>query len=122
MELGNLEVYKIARELSSFAWSVYNEMEKEYRFTMGGQFLESIDSVGANIAEGYGRYHFLDTVKFFYNSRGSLWEFKHWVDLLHERNLINSNDHQEVTAKIEILGVKLNNLISVTKSQIAKKP
>jgi four helix bundle protein len=121
MELRDLEVYKISRELSTIAWNVYCELKQEHRFVIGSQFLESIDSVGANIAEGYGRYHYLDTVKFYYNARGSLWEFKHWVELLKERSLITANYHEEAIDKVEILAKKLNNLISATKSQIKKK-
>ncbi len=121
MELKDLEVYKIARVLSGFAWNVYCELKHEHRFLIGRQFLESIDSVGANIAEGYGRYHYLDTVKFYYNARGSLWESKHWVELLNERSLIAANYYEELLDKIGVLTVKLNNLISTTKSQVNKK-
>ncbi len=31
---------------------------------MGDQFIKSIDSVGANIADGYGRFHYLDRINF----------------------------------------------------------
>jgi len=41
---------------------------------MGDQFIRSIDSITANIAEGFGRFHFLDRRKFYYNARGSLLE------------------------------------------------
>jgi four helix bundle protein len=121
MELKDLEVYKISRVLSGFAWNVYSELKQEHRFVIGRQFLESIDSVGANIAEGYGRYHYLDTVKFYYNARGSLWESKRWIELLNERNLIALKYYEELVDKIGILSVKLNNLISSTKSQVKKK-
>lgn len=36
--------------------------------------LRAARSATANIAEGWGRYHFLDSRKFFFNSRGSLGE------------------------------------------------
>ena len=53
---------------------------------MGDQFIEAVDSVGANIAEGYGRFHYLDRIKFYYNSRASLIECnEHWIELLKER-------------------------------------
>ena len=44
--------------------------------------LEAVDSVGANIAEGYARFHFLEKVRFYYISRASLSEgVEHWIDL-----------------------------------------
>ena len=65
MELSELEVYMIAKELSSMAWDIYKEMKNEFRFSMGQQFIRAVDSIGANITEGYGRYHYLDSVKFY---------------------------------------------------------
>lgn len=41
---------------------------------MGDQLLRAARSATANIAEGYGRFHFLDNAKFCSNSRGSCWE------------------------------------------------
>lgn len=120
MELQELDVYRIARELSRYAWQIYSGLKNEYRFSIGRQFLESIDSVGANIAEGYGRYHYMDSVKFYYNARGSLWEFKHWNDILNERGLISEEDYEAATDKIGKLGLKLNNFISSTKSKVNK--
>lgn len=117
MELKNLEIYKIARELSKEGWVVYRGMENEHRFALGQQFIRAIDSVGANIAEGFGRYHYLDSVKFYYNARGSLWESKHWTDLLRERDLITGSVHKGMSDKLDLLGVKLNNFIASVKAK-----
>ncbi|MBA4411197.1 MAG: four helix bundle protein [Bacteroidota bacterium] len=42
--------------------------------TIGAQFIEAADSISANIAEGFGRYHKKDKIKFYYYSRGSTFE------------------------------------------------
>lgn len=120
MNLEELEVYRIARELSKYSWDIYAKMKPEYRFGMGQQFLRAVDSVGANIAEGFGRYHYLDSVKFYYNARGSLWESKYWADLLYERNLISDEIYKPMIEKLDILGVKINNFISSIKSRASK--
>lgn len=88
LSLDRLEIYKRARELSSISWIIYESLEWQIKKILGDQFIESTDSVGANIAEGYGRFHYLDKVKFYYNSRGSLLESRHWFDLLVERKLV----------------------------------
>lgn len=72
--LKNLEVYKLARMLSEIGWEAYNSLDWQTKKTIGDQFIESTDSAGANIAEGYGRFHYLDKIKFYYNARGSLTE------------------------------------------------
>ncbi|MCK5582791.1 MAG: four helix bundle protein, partial [Elusimicrobiales bacterium] len=79
------------------------------------QFITSTDSVGANIVEGYGRFHYLDKIKFYYNGRGSLLESSdYWVELLYERNKINKEEHQGLKKIAGDLGIKLNKLISAT--------
>jgi four helix bundle protein len=49
-------------------------MNKNEQIIIGSQFITAINSIGANIAEGYGRFHYLDKNKFMYNARGSLME------------------------------------------------
>ena len=64
---------------------------------MGNQFLTADDSVGANIDEGYGRFHYPDSVKFLYNDRASMLEaFEHWLHLLHEREFISDAAHDNI--------------------------
>ncbi len=41
-------------------------MEKK---NIGYLFIKATDSVSANIADQYNRYHYLDKAKFYYNAR-----------------------------------------------------
>ena len=118
MILEELEVYRIALELSKLSWEVYSSLPKEHKFSIGSQFLESADSVGANIAEGYGRYHYKDSIKFYYNSRGSLSELKHWNTLLSQRNLSTNDQFNRISELINIEQLELNNFINSIKSKI----
>jgi four helix bundle protein len=116
--LKNLEVYKLARELSKIAWEIYQDLDWQDRKTMGDQFLTATDSAGANIAEGYSRYHYLDRIKFYYNSRASLSEANdHWIELLNERKKINKEKYKKYKTIAKDLGVKLNNFIGATYKQ-----
>jgi len=92
-------------------WQIYQNLPKTFRFDIGSQFLRAVDSIGANIAEGYGRFHYKDSMKFYYNARGSLWESKHWILLLYRRDFIEKEFYLDFLEKIEILGKKLNNFI-----------
>jgi len=113
--LKDLEVYRLARELSQTSWRIYESLNWQDKKIMGGQFIEAIDSVGANIAEGYGRYHYLDKIKFYYNSRASLLEAcQHWLELLRERNKIKEDDFKKIKDIQEELLIKLNNFITST--------
>lgn len=115
IRLKDLDVYRLAKKLSDIAWEVYESLKWNDRKTMGDQFIESIDSIGANIAEGYGRYHYLDRIKFYYNSRASLMEScEHWLELLHNRKKIDKNKWNSLKEVAAELSIKLNNFISST--------
>lgn len=116
IKIPDLDVYKLARELSKIGWEIYKNLDWKTQKILGDQFIESTDSVGANIAESYGRFHFLDKNKFLYNARGSLSEASmYWVELLHEREKINDQYYSRYKSTAQQVGIKLNNLISVTK-------
>ncbi len=108
LSLNDLRIYNIARELSNVAWNIYKDLKLDNRIIIGKQFVRAIDSVGANIAEGYGRYHYLDKVKFYYNARASLFESFHWLDLLKNREFLGEKEHEELKFKLDDLHIKLN--------------
>ena len=76
------------------------------------QIIRAAGSVGANIAEGYGRYHYKDRIKFYYNARGSLSESKHWGLFSYERGKINKAKFYSLLNKQQALHKKLNSYIS----------
>src|SRR5689334_140344 len=49
-------------------------LPKDEKYDLADQVRRSSKSIGANIAEGYGRYYYGDNVRFCYNARGSLDE------------------------------------------------
>jgi len=115
INLKDLEVYKLSIQLSKRAWGIYEGLDWQTKKIIGDQFIESADSIGANIAEGYRRYHYLDKIKFYYNARASLSEScEHWLPLLYERKFINKDTFKEIESLSSGLSVKLNNFISAT--------
>jgi len=120
MELEELEIYKLAREISREAWDIYDKLEWQDKKTMGDQWISAIDSVGANIAEGFGRFHYLDKNKFSYNARGSLLESLHWTNLLEERGKITKEESESLKTKLQTLHRQLNRYITTTKHQLTK--
>lgn len=112
IKLEDLEVYKLARELSKMGWAIYSKMTWQTRKIIRDQFIESIDSIGANIAESYGRYHYLDRVRFLCNSRGSMLEaINHWLSLMEERKIISNEEFINFKMISDRLSLKLNNYI-----------
>ncbi len=111
LKLNELLPYRSAIELGRDCWKIYESMNWEVKKIIGSQFITAVDSVGANIAEGYGRFHFLDRIKFYYNARGSLVEVKHWALLLKERSFITEELFVELIEKTNILNKEINTYI-----------
>jgi four helix bundle protein len=120
MALEELKVLKTAEEIADSIWlavSKWNLFEKE---TVGSQISRAADSMGANIAEAYGRYHFLDRSKFLYYARGSLFETKYWVNRANSRGLIDKQVATALTGELTQLAKQLNALIAITRNQAKK--
>src|SRR6266478_6230141 len=70
----DLEVYKAAREFRRKMYGVTRRLPDFEKFELASQIRRAAVSLTNNIAEGHGRYHFADQVRFFLGSRGSLQE------------------------------------------------
>ena len=61
----DLQCWKDCRVLRLFvAKEVFPALPKDERYRLGDQLLRAARSTTANIAEGYGRFHYLDNAKF----------------------------------------------------------
>ena len=56
LKLNDIDCYRIAFHLSNYIWDVVNKWEWFAKKTIGSQYVEAIDSISANIAEGFGRH------------------------------------------------------------------
>ena len=112
LELHDLKVYQLSCEYSQKSWLIYDRLDWRKQKIIGDQWISSVDSVGANIAEGYGRFHYLDKIKFYYNARGSLLESKHWLDRLYERRIITQEEYTELCEVYSNIKPCLNGLIN----------
>jgi four helix bundle protein len=121
LNLDKLEVYILSKNLSSISWKIYEEFDWKLRKITGDQFICATDSVGANIAEGYGRFHYLDKIKFYYNARASLKESRHWFELMVERKIIKEEDKKDYLKIYAKLSPKLNAFISASYKNLKNK-
>ncbi|MCB0497334.1 MAG: four helix bundle protein [Cyclobacteriaceae bacterium] len=122
MDLEDLKIYTMAMELGNKVWSIVEKWEYFHKDTIGKQMVRSSDSVAANISEGYGRFHFKDSKKFYYYSRGSLYETKTWLSKALQRDLINTATYEEILKNINTLGKMLNAYIKSIGTQKLNEP
>jgi four helix bundle protein len=70
----DLEVYQIGREFRRAMYRVAKQLPEAEKFGLVNQVRRAAVSLTNNIAEGHGRFHFLEQIKFMLQSRGSLEE------------------------------------------------
>lgn len=112
MKLEELRVYQMSMELGEKVWNIVINWDYFLKDTIGKQLVRASDSIAANLSEGFGRYHYKETINFNYYSRGSLYETKTWLTKAYNRSLISENEYNSFIVEIDTLGVKLNNYIN----------
>lgn len=123
MNLDQLEVWVKAK---NFAVAIYKEvvpqLPADEKWNLTQQLKRAAQSIPANIAEGHGRYHFLDNVRFCYFARGSLTEVQSHNALAHDLGFVSNETYKHITSEAESIGRQLNNYIACLKrSNTAKK-
>ena len=118
--LEDLTVFKLADGLSDDVWKIVMKWDWFSKKTIGDQIVRSADSVGANIAEGYGRYFFGDYIVFLYYARGSLYETRFWLEKAHKRELINDDLYEKIRGDLDRLPVEINKVIKVVRGEKRK--
>ncbi len=58
MKLEGLKVYQLAMNIGEKIWAVVGKWDYFARDTVGKQLVKSVDSIAANISEGFGRFHY----------------------------------------------------------------
>ncbi len=106
--VNELEIYREAMEIGEVVWSMVISWDYFAKDTVAKQIVRSADSIAANIAEGYGRYHFKENQKFCYYSRGSLEETQTWLEKAARRELVNRETARDLYERLEILKKRLN--------------
>lgn len=107
----DLEVYLLAEELSDEIWNIVLTWDFFAKDTIGKQICRAADSISANIAEGYGRFHFKENKNFCYYSRGSILEVKSFLRKSRKRNLTTEEQYNTLLKTLEKVHIKLNSYI-----------
>jgi four helix bundle protein len=113
-------LYQKAVALRKKIQSIANTFPKEEQFHLKSQLKRSIRSVSANIAEGYGRYHFQENIQFLRVARGSLFESMDHLGVAEEEGYIGEEERNTVVAEIYEAIKIVNGYISYLQKQKAQ--
>jgi four helix bundle protein len=112
----DLRVLKSAEEIADSIWKIVVQWDEFAKDVVGKQMARSADSIGANIAESFGRYNFGEKLQFLYYSRGSLFETKYWLNRTRLRGLMNPDEVQNYVNRLTDLARQLNTFVGSLKT------
>jgi four helix bundle protein len=72
--LDDFELYNVAREFRRRAYRLLKQLPQEEKYALGNQMGRAALSVTNNIADGHGRWHYQENIRFCVISRGSVDE------------------------------------------------
>jgi four helix bundle protein len=117
----DLEVWQLSKELVTKIYRITKDLPQDEIFGITSQIKRAALSIPANIAEGFGRFHYLDKAKFYLNARGSLLELKSHLLIAFDLKFIDKTVTQQLIQDIDQLGIKLNNFITTTREKAVKQ-
>jgi four helix bundle protein len=120
LSINDISSYKIAYDLSNYVWNIVINWNYFCQRTIGIQFVRSVDSISANIAEGFGRFNKKEKIHFYRYSQGSLIEAKDWNLKAKKRNLLNEKEDNYIKNQLEKLPREINHLIKFTGEKLLR--
>lgn len=113
-----LDAWKKCRTVKLFFYEeVISKLPDEEKFNLNIQIRKASISITANIAEGYGRFHYQEGIQFYRISRASLYELKDHLISCSDLKYIGEEELQKGTNLIEDAKITLNGYIGYVKKQ-----
>jgi four helix bundle protein len=113
----DLDVYKKAREFRKEMYAVARKLPDFEKYELGRQIRRAAVSLTNNIAEGHGRYHYLDEIKFRVQSRGSLAELLDDLNVCHDEDYIIAAEVLELKERAKEVHRLINGYIRFLRSR-----
>jgi len=107
----SLECWKDAKEIQIAIYNLVKVFPENERYRLTDQMIRCSRSITNNIAEGYGRFHYLDNAKFCRNSRGSLMELLDHLIIANDCGYINDEKLESLRKRINKCNALLNGYI-----------
>jgi four helix bundle protein len=116
-ELEDLKILQATEGIADAVWKQIVQWDEFARDVVGKQLTRAIDSIGANIAESYGRFNYGEKLQFLYYARGSLFETKYWLNRARIRGLMQAEEVKDYAARLSDVARQLNTFAGSLKSQ-----
>lgn len=103
-------------------YSVARKLPDYEKYELGRQIRRAAVSLTNNIAEGHGRYHYLDEVKFQIQSRGSLAELLDDLNVCQDEHYLPTAEIAELKEQAKEVQRLINGYIRFLRSRKSGTP
>ena len=100
----SLHAWQKCQDVKLFFYKrVIPQLPIEEKYSLSNQIQRASVSITANIAEGYGRFHYQEGIRFYRISRGSIYELKDHLITCKELGYIDSALFEAGSEKIDVV-------------------
>ncbi|MBU2052004.1 four helix bundle protein [Patescibacteria group bacterium] len=114
-----LKAWQENHQLVLSIYKITKDFPKEEKYGIIDQLRRASSSVTANIAEGFGRFHFADKIRFYLQARGSLKETENFIYLSQDLKYLDKETAKKLWQQAKIGEQLLNGLIKSANKQKA---
>jgi four helix bundle protein len=95
----DLELYRLSREFRKAMYGVTRRLPVFEKFELASQIRRAAVSLTNNIAEGHGRFHYLDQIRFSLVARASLEELIDDLNICEDENYLSPGEVKELKSR-----------------------
>ena len=114
----DLKVWQDSHKLALEIYKMTKMYPKDEQFGLISQMRRAASSITANIAEGFGRFHYRDKTKFYQQSRGSAVELQDHIFLSQDLKYLPKNSARDLFIQVNLVLKELNGLINSINKQL----
>jgi four helix bundle protein len=107
-----LECYRLARDLRKELVALAKALPADERFRLTDQLIRAARSITANIAEGFGRFHYQENLQFCRIARGSLSECLDHLNAALDERLVEEGRYERAREDVQHVWKVLNGYIA----------
>ena len=112
-----MEVWKKSRVLRNTITGIVKSFPNDEKYRLADQIIRSSRSIGNNIAEGHGRFHYIDAAKFLVNARGSAAETIDHLIIAFDNSFIDQQTMESLKQDCEECMRMINGYIAYLRKQ-----
>ena len=114
----DLKVWQEGHNIAVKIYKSTRNFPKDEMYGLVSQMKRSVVSITANVAEGFGRYHFKEKIQFYYIARGSASELESEIMIAKDVGYMSQDEANSLKDSIVEIRKMLNGLIRSAQKKV----